>query len=430
MEGSGMIMPKVEERDLYNNFKWSKYISHEGHTIAKLYQDPDHFLSLFYQQLLIHLDISKKENEDFWRNIGAVNCSNITDIIRHLNLNEDIISLKDVSGELKKQIVFAFFECNRTNNSLMKVLSSFDSRDKTILTELERIGFKTIKDKLRTAGFNEFIVWVSMQIRTSGKVQIPIRPYGIDLEDKSKLFQLEANIFELRNFSGDLEGNQIEIEGEKMAYNQLVMVYVRGSFNFLGNRYKRGSVLLIPLIEAYAMSENNQSTVIWNSVFLTLDVISVAMPIAGGGIKLFRLAGHTVKKTILAADIAASTSSAIVTALNEDAIDPDLRFKIQMASLATSVPSLFSSIPKGGLPALKNNLDARLNDLNITNTSRDILKRSYRVSLTQISGVPDELADAFKADFPNLSRADDLDEDFFDGWVKYRTRHPDAVICN
>ncbi len=447
----------IEDNYLQKNSAWYRFIRVDSLGENALTTNPEDFLKTFLEQFSYYLRIGRESNSEFWNRIVTVNCSNVNEVIKHINLNENSQSLRTVNQNTRFSFLKSYFnqECRNplntedvdydshnlegADNSLMKILSSFSPEDRAILDELEdEIGFESIKNKLSTKKFNEFVVWVSMQIRTSGKVQVPIRPYGLALDDPSTLFQLEANIFQLQNFSGDLIGNKIEIQGVKMAYNQLVMVYVRGSFDFLGDRYKQGTVLLIPLIEAYAMSENNQSTVIWNTAFLALDVISVAMPIAGGGIKLFRLAGHTVKKTILASDMVASGASAIVTALNEDAIDPDLRFKIQMASMATSVPTLFTSLPRQELNALKNRIDNDLDDLRsshaISERSRDLLKASYRtigeISSTRIPGVPDQLANAFKRDFPELHRADDLNEDFFNGWVKYRTRHPNGTICH
>jgi len=437
----------LEGNYLLNRSFWHRHTA--SISFASLINDIPNLLEMFHEQLLGYIEINSLSNDKFWDSITNVTCDNIEEVIKHINEKESTQSLQNVSGSLKLTFVKAYFNdacrnslmridyvSNNINalNVLMKVLSSFSANDQTILETLERISIEKIEDKLEATEFDEFVVWFGIQILTSERIKDKIIPRNLALDDKDRFYQLEANLFQFQNLRGSLTGNRISVGGTSMAYNQLVLVHVRGTFTFLGQTYKQGDVLLIPLIQAYAMSENNQSTVVWNSLFLTLDVASVLIPIAGGAFKLFRLAGHTVQKTILATDITASTASAVVTSLNADVISAELRFKIQIAALATSVPSLFTSFPQRELDALRNRIDMDLDDLTISSTSRKLLKSSYRtsegVSTTKIPGVPDELADAFKADFPNLIRADELDEDFFKGWVNYRTRHPNTVICH
>ncbi len=435
----------LEENYLYNNSAWYRYTIAENLNKRILNDKPNEFLTIFYEQLLYYLRIGQESNSEFWNRIVSVNCDNVDDVIRHVNLNENAQSLERVSQETRFSFLKSFISCDYTtrvddrsneledtDNSFMKVLSSFSPEDANILRKIEGIGFGRIQDKLGAERFNEFIVWVSMQITTSesGKAIGPLKPInGVSPKDDNyrfQLLQLEANILEFQNFSGNLQANQISVGGKRIDYDQFVMVHVKGSFTFLGERLNRGDLLVIPMIQAYAMSENNQRTVVWNSAFLAADIVSVAIPILGGGYKIFRMAGHGVAKAIMASDIVASSVSAVVTALNEDAISADLRFKIQMASLMTSIPSLFNRLPSTELKSFKNRTDNALINLNanrgINTPTLNLLRSLYNSSgnLTRIPGVPDGLVDAFKVDFPNINSVDELDDDFFNAWVTYR----------
>ncbi|WP_160114101.1 fibronectin type III domain-containing protein [Aquimarina sp. AU119] len=451
-----VLFHNIQEIDLLENFPWFRYVKTKAMTVDTLKNNPQDFFNEFYTQLQYYLRVGQENNSEFWSRIITINCDNIKEAIHHINLNENSQSLGSVNRETRLSFLKAYFSCNEsilednltnnienTDNSLMKMLSSFSPNDEGILDEIERIGITRINSKLIEKHFNEFVMWLSMQILIS-ESGIPLKPMksinGVSPKNDNyrfELLQLEANIFQRQNLAGNLNGNKITVNGKEMYYNQLVMVHVGGSFNFKGQRYKQGDLLLIPIIQAYAMSETNQTTVIWNSAFLTADVLSVAIPIIGGTVKAtFKLGGHYFAKAIMVSDLTASSASALVTALNEDAIDPDLRFRIQMTALATAIPSLLSSVPTDAIRAIKARTDNELNTLSmdrrISTRARDLLQSSYGggLSTTRIPGVPDELASAFKSDFPNLSRADDLDEDFFNGWIKYRKRHPNAVICH
>lgn len=451
-----VLFHNIQEIDLLENFPWFRYVKTKAMTVDTLKNNPQDFFNEFYTQLQYYLRVGQENNSEFWSRIITINCDNIKETIHHINLNENSQSLGSVNRETRLSFLKAYFSCNESilednltnnienaDNSLMKMLSSFSPNDEGILDEIERIGITRINSKLIEKHFNEFVMWLSMQILIS-ESGIPLKPMksinGVSPKNDNyrfELLQLEANIFQRQNLAGNLNGNKITVNGKEMYYNQLVMVHVGGSFNFNGQRYKQGDLLLIPIIQAYAMSETNQTTVIWNSAFLTADVLSVAIPIIGGTVKAtFKLGGHYFAKAIMVSDLTASSASALVTALNEDAIDPDLRFRIQMTALATAIPSLLSSVPTDAIRAIKARTDNELNTLSmdrrISTRARDLLQSSYGggLSTTRIPGVPDELASAFKSDFPNLSRADDLDEDFFNGWIKYRKRHPNAVICH
>ncbi len=456
----------LEDNYLNKYVFWYRYLLEEGHSKETFNRNPSAFLDMFYEQLLYYLEVGNESNAAFWNRIGTVTCDNIAETIRHINKNENAQTLRGVNDEAKFSFLQSFFECSyftttgtdalshnleHSKNSLMKVLGSFSPSNEDILKKLEGIGLDVVDRKLNTGDFSEFSVWLGMQIMSSGSgrpvvitedIISYVNQKDIPFFDTSKFLQLEANMFEFNNFSGKLDDNKVRIGGVDLEYDQIVLVHISGSFDFLGQRQKRGEILLIPAIQAYAMSESNQEIVVWNRAFFTLDVASVAFPILGGGIKVFRLAGHYVPKTILASEIAASSASALVTALNSDAIDPVLRSRIQIASMFTSVPAFFVKAPTNvQLAALRADIDEKLNALNksgrLDDTPTELLQRSYRGGNGTVPGnvmdrIPDELHSVFRQDFPNPSALNNASDEFIQGYIKFRNNPANRNIgrCN
>ncbi|GAA4273754.1 fibronectin type III domain-containing protein [Aquimarina gracilis] len=461
----------IEDNYLYNRSTWHRYALTNDLDKIYLRSNIDDFLKIFYEQFLYYINISGENNSEFWNRIGSVNCSNVAEVIQHINQNENTETLKNINKEVRFSFISAYFnqDCNYSDtqgtdstsqsivdvdNSLMKMLGSFDATDTSIFRVLEDIGLATIKDRLKPKVFNDFSIWLGMQIMATGEgkpVKLPEGVITVEQEipfiDPSQMLQLEANIFEFENFSAQLDQNKIVIKNvvstnrrgratfrnDVYNYNDIVLVHVSGSFDFLGQRQRQGEILMIPAIQAYAMSESNQRTVIWNSAFLTLDVVSVVFPFVNGAVRVFRLSGHYAAKTILASEIAASSASALVTALNSDAIDPVLRSRIQITSMLTSFPAFFVKTPSPeALATLRSSIDEDLTALynggRISENDLRLLQTSYGRATTTvirnpniIDKIPEELHEIFRLDFPNPNILDNVNDEFIEGYIKFRS---------
>ncbi|SHJ48210.1 fibronectin type III domain-containing protein [Aquimarina spongiae] len=470
---------RIVDNYLEEYVHWYQYLRDNNWDKTNFERNPTDFLKAFYDEFIEYLELSNENNAAFWNRIGTVTCDNITEVIRHINEKENAETLRNLNLETRASFLESFFnpDCSYTStiatdnqshtipasvSSVTKVLNSYTKNDRSILSTIEDIGLKNIERRFFfDRDFNMFCLWLGTQIMVTGQgniVQLPSGAFDIkDIPsiDPSQMLQLEADIFQFENFSAQLEQNQVvvsemidhggrsrvpQIRKDVYNYDDLVLVYVSGSFNFLGKPLKKGEVLLLPAIQAYAMSETNQTTVGWNTFMLALDVASVVVPVVGGTAKIFRLSGHYAAKTILASDIAASSASAVVTALNADAIDPDLRFKIQMTALVTSLPAFFVNAPnRADLDALRRNLDNEINGLDIPSNMKTDLRSSYGGS-SVINQTPaqkmrnslptDELRRIFDEDFQNIDRLDDLGDEFFEGWLKFRTNNPTQGRCN
>lgn len=448
--------PIIQESDLYSNYVWSRYIIDNNITIDNFTTDHQTFFDTFLTQLTIYLTNGPQDNAQFWKNLGPINCDNIIDVVIHINLNENVQSLKLVNKQTRLDFLEFFFYCNNTltendlthiiedtENSLIKTINSFDSTDESILRRIEYIGLNKIYEVLNINNFNKLTLWLGMQIMSSKNGEtLALDDINLNDEDfgKSNMLQLEANIFSFQNFASKLvNSNKIKINGKNEDYNKIVLVHIAGSFTFLGQQFRQGDILLMPIIQAFAMSESNQRLVRWNSAFLTLDVASFAFGV--GQAKLLFTAGNYARKAILISDLVGSGLGALATSLNQDAISSELRYQIQILSLITSAPSLFSTpndLQKLTLTEAKSTVDEALGKLTnsnqISEASKIELQKFYGGNLSGTSVIPSRIPsdyhDLFKLDFPNPASWNNLGEEFLDGWVKYRNANKELNICD
>ena len=108
-------------------------------------------------------------------------------------------------------------------------------------------------------------------------------------------------MFNFQNFSIDKIGEtNITIDTKPIEYRQMVLVYVEGSFTFLGQKFNKGDVLEIPLVQAFAMSNSNRNIVTEKGAWVAVDVVSFFVGI--GSVKVFLSVGNAVRKTVVATD--------------------------------------------------------------------------------------------------------------------------------
>lgn len=451
----------IEDDYVYKNFVWASDIRINNFTEQDFYNDPDDFLDKFYLSLLTYLGVGERNNEAFWASIGAVNCDSIGEIIRHINVNENAETLQNVDKEVRLNVLTYYFRCEQSididedtkllkdaESGLGKLLTSFDPADTSVLETIQSIGLDNIYNKLTIGSnkdFNEFIIWISMQIISSGKsleLNLSETKARMAYENPSRLLQLEANLFSFQNFNSTLlKGNQIRIQstGAIMPYNQMILVHVADSFTFLGQRFRRGEVLMIPLIQAFALSKANRDIVAGKLTWLALDVGFFALGLTQ--VRVLLAAGNYLRKGIVIGDLVGSGAGAVATSLNESVISQDLRYRIQMLSLFASLPTLATSVRSwdNALSKIDNDINRSLGRMTSSGSRRTLQDYYARIradigggsnGIVRPSVIPKELDELFDLDFPNTKAWQGLDDDFFEAWVRFRKNNRSGNICN
>ncbi|MBQ0732845.1 hypothetical protein [Aquimarina celericrescens] len=450
----------IEDNYLQNNSAWYRYARTNNFDKNRLDIEPEYFLNTFFEQFSYYLKIGRESNSEFWNRIVTVNCDNINDVVRHINLNENPQSLQAVNQNTRFSFLRTYFntECRNplntedidydshnlegTDNSLMKISNSFPTSNKAILRIIESIGLNTIYDKLDTDNFSAFSTWIGMQIMYSGDF-IPVdRRFTSFIEnsqenrsslDLDEILQLESNIFSWQNFNSNIiEKTRLRInavngshyDNQILYYNQIVLAHVQSSFSFGGQNFEPGQVIVMPIIQAFALSKKNRAILAGKTAWLTAEVGFFVL--GAYQLRVLWKAGSYLRNAALVSDVVGSAAGVLAAALNESAISPELRFRIQMLSLVASAPSLFVGL---GSTRLNDQINDAIEEVNVLRSTERLSPSSQRTivnhltelggSGTRVSNIPGGYQAAFRADFGDINAAD-LGEDFIKAWKNYR----------
>ena len=397
---------EIEKSELGNYYAWSKFLAEDEnkYVLDLLDSNPKEYFQILLSQASEYINKAQTENSNFWKNNQTINCKNRESIVNHINTNENSNSLKKVSKTTRLDLLVKMFECNwftvsdvdavydYSEDVLIKLIASFDSSDKEIFQTIENsIGLNKIYDKLYGKRLSKFLAWMGSQI-ISSNYQIDLskedifKSEGEMFKDSEELLMLESDLFNFKNFSIDDIGEKtIKIDSKQLAYNQMVLVYVSGSFTFLGQKFSKGDVLQMPLIQAFAMSNSNRNIAIEKGAWATVDVVSLAIGV--GSIKIVFSVGNTVRKTIVVSDILGSTSGLLANALANDAISAETRFQLNMLALIASTPLLATSSKK--IDDMITALDAKISSNAKLNTATKEVLEEHLDKISERIGTSD-----------------------------------------
>ncbi|MES2134128.1 MAG: hypothetical protein V4506_17405 [Bacteroidota bacterium] len=368
----------IQKSQLWQYYVWSNYLKNHPETELILSNDPFAFFTIFKAQVNSYIANKSTENANYWASLQLNTCAQLGDVITHIRLNENTATLRNVDKLIKIAVINKIFDCPYSRNDvinttsslfsggvdvLTKLVTSFDDNDKDVLVAIENIGFNKIYDALSGDRLSNFCVWAATHAISCGKVKElntsdAMKANG-DITDATNLLKLEADLFQFSNFSANVTKTQIKVGNKSIDYNQMVLVYINDDFTFLEQEFKKGSVLCIPMIQAFAMSNNNRNIVSEKAAWLGVDVLSFFVGI--GEVKVFFTAGNYLRKAIVISDLIGTSAGAVVNSLNETAVSPELRFKIQMLSIIASIPQLVTSFKN--VNNLVNTTDNAINNL-------------------------------------------------------------------
>ncbi|TSE06761.1 fibronectin type III domain-containing protein [Aquimarina algiphila] len=382
---------EIKESELSNYYIWSKFLNEDQNKHVKdvLETDPSEYFQIFFDQLSKHFNNAQNDNNKFWERTAIINCDNRDQIMEHVNANENSTSLKNVDEQQRLELLVKMFDCDNwfdisdteayyenTEDVLMKLVTSFDPSNTKVLVTIEEIGLDKIYDKLSGKQLSKFLAWTGAQITNSGHIAESdplevLKPDGT-LISKDDLLKLESNLFSFQNFSVErIAKKSITIDSKEVEYNQMVWVYVEGSFTFLDQKFKKGDVLHVPLVQAFAMSNSNRNIALGKGAWFAVDVVSLAFGV--GSVAVFIKVGNTVRKVVVASDLLGSSAGMLANALNDDAISADMRFKLNILALVASLPQL-ATINKN-FDNVITELDDKIDQARgLNTTSREVLE--------------------------------------------------------
>ncbi len=355
-----------------NDYKWGKTLKNAPSLLEALENNPDSYFARFQEVYSEHLQEFNIQNEEFWESYTEIKCSNLEEILTHIALSENSKSLANVALELRIEILKTTLSCGEygsipffyldhysgLKNPFMKVCLSIPDNSTEVLDMLEELGVKKVLEYYGHVSSQKevysFMVWWANHISKNGRIK-PLSNIGISLVNKNgefidshsnKLLRLESNLLEFKNFSTKIqENNTIYVEdlGQTLDYNQMVLVYVHDDFTFLGKRYRKGTPMSMPLIQALAMSESNRDIVTEKGIWIALDVVFIAV---GGGVvlKMAREGVRLYRVIAGVSDIIGGAVGIFANVVDESTLSPETRFYLNMVTIGMSAPDILISV--------------------------------------------------------------------------------------
>ncbi len=165
-------------------------------------------------------------------------------------------------------------------------------------------------------------------------------------------------------------------------------------------------------------------------------------------------AGNYLSKAILVSDLVGSASGIALNAMDESSIDPDTRYKLQLLSVIATLPQAARLVKS--LDNIIANLDGKINAITNVNSRASLLDYLNKIKLrlpstakiqallnsiqntalwAKYQDLSPALKKMFENDFANASEEVLIllkknNSELFDGWKNFRTKNPNAIICN
>jgi hypothetical protein len=333
-----------------NYWIWGAYLDSNPEVEALFETDKISFFKRFIEEFLLFVE----QKGDFWEKLHAGTPEQ--EVVQHL-LNEPTIITRNV--DYSKRILALSILLNGTigdhkERAIIKLLVATNKDESAdILAYLESTpgGIKYIWDEFQDV-FGEhnlsavIAVISSLIANTNESLESGILLNYLD--NPSLLLVLEGDVFRFSNLrSSFLSNNQLQFNSDPTpySYKRIIPVKIDGTFSpEPGIVLQKGTVVHIPAIQARLYGHINGVNIAETCGWIALDAALMCVGI--GELKVLLSVGNYLKKTIVVSDVIGSSIGLAVQMIPEDLISDSLRMRIQLASLAMSLPLLSTTIPK------------------------------------------------------------------------------------
>jgi len=404
---------KVTKHDY--DYPWGKYlIDHadikEARTTNRLL-----FYKTFYTEFVKYIDTTVVADDEFWEKLNEKTPA--ADVFKHVE-NDPVFHLKSVPLEKKGLALklmtdryFDIMDVGPKGMTYLRLLTSVDEEQKTEwLKYIEtNITIKSIYELFVEMQKEEstqigVLMALSNMVTSSGYSNNRIDEKNKELDAEKVDAQMEADLLQFKNVSIEFkEDNTLKINEKDYRYNDIVSVGIVGSFKVGKYTFDKGSIVEIPAIQVALMRSITGVQVGEKVAWLAFDVGTMVIGI--GSAKVLFSVGNYIQKAIVYADLIGSTAGIGLQLLDEDAISPELRTGLQIASFVASVPSMISSIPR--IERVIKKIDTELNGARLAKLMETNPEKAEKV-IRKLKEAQEELAKAKAAHLSELS--DDADE--------------------
>jgi len=409
---------RFEDNVVYGkDYVWGKYLIDNPVINAAYESDKVLFYRTFYVQFVEYLKKIVGTDANFWANLteatDGYKVFEQVEIEPLFHLQTIPVEQRGLGLKLMTRDFDKYYKVNDRFGSLayIRLLSSFKGEDQLALLKYieENITIKSIYelfDEMQKAESSQIgvLMALSNMVTATGYSNNRIDEKHKELDAEKVDALLEADLLQFKNVSIEFkEGNTLKINEKDYRYNDIVSVEIAGSFKMGKYTFDKGSIVEIPAIQVALMRSITGSQVTEKVAWLTFDVGTMLLGI--GSAKVLFSVGNYIQKAIVYADLIGSTAGIGLQLLDEDAISPELRTGLQIASFVSSVPSMLSSIPR--IERVIKKIDTELNGVRLAELMEADPEKAKKV-IQKLKEAQEELRKAKAAQVSEFS--DDADE--------------------
>ncbi|MBK8080262.1 MAG: hypothetical protein IPK25_08265 [Saprospiraceae bacterium] len=320
---------------------WGEYLSNHPDILNNLNNPvPDRIP--FFKEFIKQIRDFKVQQKIWWQNISQ---KTVPEIICHLR-NEPQAVTSEVLWAEKEVALNILYPVNQTDMrndveyAIIHLLAS--SAPNEVISHIEN---RSIEYYWNT--FQDHIFGQDNKTRLftliASKVLENNAPYYPNMEqfynNPSLVPGLEANMWDHSNLLFTITDNNVYLYGPiplnfgyTFDYNQIVPIKINGEITINGVKYKTGTILFLPAIQAALYAYSNDQAVAERRNWALLDL--GLMTLGVGSYKFLWSTASYLRKASISADIAGSILG--LSAQLIDNIDEETRNKIQFAALVSS----------------------------------------------------------------------------------------------
>ena len=320
---------------------WGEYLSNHPDILNNL-NNPNPDRVPFFKEFINQIRDFKVQQKNWWQNIAE---KTAPEIICHLR-NEPQAVTSEVLWAEKEVALNILYPVNQTDMrndveyAIIHLLAS--SAPNEVISHIENRSIEYYWNTFQDHIFgpdNKTKLFTLISSKVTEHTETYYASMGQFYDNSSPIPGLEANMWEHSNLLFTITDNNVYLYGPiplnfgyTFDYNQIVPIKINGEITINGVKYKTGTILFLPAIQAALYAYSNDQAVAERRNWALLDL--GLMTLGVGSYKFVWSTASYLRKASISADIAGSILG--LSAQLIDNIDEETRNKIQFAALLSS----------------------------------------------------------------------------------------------
>lgn len=315
------------------------------------------------------------DDQVYVKTLSSEDCDNISDFWANFNVNTPTSALiehllyekreKTLTVDLSQRqlaldkLLIASYTFSARNHTLLKMIEAFYPNEYVqVVNKLELHGINNLFDEFKSAPYYhnnsseslfELALVLSSIINGDDFPESKFtKEKAIDfMQNADNLLVLEGDLLKFENVNFEwLDGTTLRFIGDNLSktisYKELMPVKISSTVKLGNVTLYPGTVEIMPALQVATFALENDKKIQETVGYVVLDFLGLFLGVTEANVA-FKV-GSVVRKIAITADIIGTSSNLAIQLINEDAIDPVLRNRIQIASAAMVGVGIFFSV--------------------------------------------------------------------------------------